>query len=58
MAIAAGAMLLLALGYLITVVLCERFRNRKDPAEPKLDGVGPNRDQAPGGTGSGIPGML
>jgi hypothetical protein len=58
MAFAAGAMLLLAFGYLVTAVLCGRFRNAKDPAEPKLDGAIDNDTQAPDGTGSGIPGRL
>ncbi|GHG61578.1 hypothetical protein LWP59_39865 [Amycolatopsis acidiphila] len=58
MAIAASAMLLLAFGYLVAAVLCGRFRNAQDPAEPKPDGVLGEGDQAPGGTGSGIPGRL
>lgn len=58
MAVAAIAMLLLALGYLITAVLCGKFRNAKSPAEARLDGALGKDAQAPDGTGSGIPGRL
>lgn len=57
MAIAAGAMLFLALAYLVTALLSGKLRRVQDPAGPELDGVLDEGDQAPGGTGSGIPGM-
>jgi hypothetical protein len=58
MVLAGGAMLVLALGYLLVALICGKFRNRKDPAEPKLDGALDKQAQTPGGTGSGIPGRL
>lgn len=58
MALAASAMLLLAVGYLVTAVLCGRFRNAKGPVEPKLDGALEKHAQSSDGTGSGIPGRL
>lgn len=58
MAIAAGAMLFLALAYLVTALLCGKLRKVGDPAGPELDGVTGDGDQAPGGTGSGIPGRF
>lgn len=58
MALAASAMLLLAVGYLVTAVLCDRFRNAKGPAEPKLDGAHEQHAQSSESTGSGIPGRL
>ncbi|TNC26169.1 hypothetical protein [Amycolatopsis alkalitolerans] len=58
MAYAAIAMIALALGYLVTAVLCGRFRATNSPAEQEPGGAGEEADQAPGGTGSGTPGRL